>query len=393
MHKHWQEEIPFYVAESLDSASARALEDHLAQCKHCRQYLAEWQLIAEAVHMQGSEWSRGLPPLAQHVRETIRERQEDIIVHISDRPRGWRLLAAAAFVVIIALLVFLILSDFGEVPDVPSTEETSIARLATRVPQTPLSILPLETSQGVRDDVGILSTPTSSFTSTVLPTRPAATIQPRQPTQSSPEMFLSPVLPIMPQGEVAAALMFPDSACTAGPRGMEPVIIYSTVQESRLESGILYAQDRLRVLRRSASDQLQLEAPGGGVAGWVDAEDVALDGDCDQVPTASATDVSNPVISHFELDRVIVQPGESVTLSWHMNGETAVQVSAYRYDVQQEQPDDQPLQTYVGLPAIGSLSFVIPMDFDGEALVFSLSFDKEGNDLRLWQILTVTSAD
>ena len=48
-HKEWQEQIPFYVAQTLSSDEIRLFEAHLLNCESCQQETDDWRGIASAV--------------------------------------------------------------------------------------------------------------------------------------------------------------------------------------------------------------------------------------------------------------------------------------------------------------------------------------------------------
>ncbi|MDX2162709.1 MAG: SH3 domain-containing protein [bacterium] len=65
MHnRQWEAQIPFYVAGTLTSREARAVEQHLIGCETCRAALRDWQAIASAVRTEAASHMRDLPPLS-----------------------------------------------------------------------------------------------------------------------------------------------------------------------------------------------------------------------------------------------------------------------------------------------------------------------------------------
>lgn len=63
MHEIWLDQLPYYVAGTLDPAGRAALEMHLRECEACRAALAQWEAIAGAVREDAASRVEALPPL------------------------------------------------------------------------------------------------------------------------------------------------------------------------------------------------------------------------------------------------------------------------------------------------------------------------------------------
>jgi len=63
MHNTWLDQLPYYVAGTLDPADRAALETHLTECEACREALDTWMVIAGAVRDEAGGRVDALPPL------------------------------------------------------------------------------------------------------------------------------------------------------------------------------------------------------------------------------------------------------------------------------------------------------------------------------------------
>jgi anti-sigma factor RsiW len=70
-HPHIEDLLPFFVAGTLSAAESEYVRQHLPTCPQCRQALTEWFEIAHAVQAEAEAWGVPLPPLSEHVRNTI----------------------------------------------------------------------------------------------------------------------------------------------------------------------------------------------------------------------------------------------------------------------------------------------------------------------------------
>lgn len=73
-HKEWQEQIPFYVAQTLSPDEIRHFEAHLINCATCQQEIADWRGIASAVWREADDAAQNLPPLSQDVYNRLNYR-------------------------------------------------------------------------------------------------------------------------------------------------------------------------------------------------------------------------------------------------------------------------------------------------------------------------------
>lgn len=63
MHEIWLDQLPYYVAGTLDLADRAALEAHLSGCEACRAALERWKTLAGAVREDAAGRVEALPPL------------------------------------------------------------------------------------------------------------------------------------------------------------------------------------------------------------------------------------------------------------------------------------------------------------------------------------------
>jgi hypothetical protein len=85
-HQDWQEQIPFYVAQSLSAEQLRSFETHLASCKSCQAEISEWRVIASAVWRDTDEIARKLPPLSQEVYNRLNYRDKPPVSRYAANP-------------------------------------------------------------------------------------------------------------------------------------------------------------------------------------------------------------------------------------------------------------------------------------------------------------------
>lgn len=63
MHEIWLDQLPYYVAGTLNPADRAALETHLRECETCRASLQRWEAIAGVVREDAASRVEALPPL------------------------------------------------------------------------------------------------------------------------------------------------------------------------------------------------------------------------------------------------------------------------------------------------------------------------------------------
>jgi hypothetical protein len=85
-HQDWQEQIPFYVAQSLSAEQRRSFEIHLATCEACQAEIDEWRMIASAVWREADDAARKLPPLSQEVYNRLSYRDKPPVSRYAANP-------------------------------------------------------------------------------------------------------------------------------------------------------------------------------------------------------------------------------------------------------------------------------------------------------------------
>lgn len=75
-HKQWQDHIPFYIAQTLNTEQKQAFEHHLTTCASCQSEIADWRTIASAVWSDADAVARSLPPLSQEVYNRLQYRNQ-----------------------------------------------------------------------------------------------------------------------------------------------------------------------------------------------------------------------------------------------------------------------------------------------------------------------------
>ena len=73
-HQEWQEQIPFYVAQTLATDEIRRFEAHLENCDSCQREIGDWRGIASAVWREADDAAQNLPPLSQEVYNRLNYR-------------------------------------------------------------------------------------------------------------------------------------------------------------------------------------------------------------------------------------------------------------------------------------------------------------------------------
>src|SRR5262245_46750771 len=85
-HQEWQEQIPFYIAQTLSPEQRRAFEGHLATCDSCQAEMDDWRMIASAVWREADEAARHLPPLSQEVYNRLSYRDKAPVSRYAANP-------------------------------------------------------------------------------------------------------------------------------------------------------------------------------------------------------------------------------------------------------------------------------------------------------------------
>lgn len=85
-HQDWQEQIPFYIAQSLSPEQRRSFESHLATCNSCQAEIDEWRMIASAVWREADDAARKLPPLSQEVYNRLSYRDKPPVSRYAANP-------------------------------------------------------------------------------------------------------------------------------------------------------------------------------------------------------------------------------------------------------------------------------------------------------------------
>ena len=73
--QHYQDLIPFYIANTLSVGEKRALEIHLRDCATCRSMVDEWRMVADTVWRETDVKVGQLPPLSARVRQQAQARR------------------------------------------------------------------------------------------------------------------------------------------------------------------------------------------------------------------------------------------------------------------------------------------------------------------------------
>lgn len=306
MHSQWQDLIAFYIAGTLPPADAAALEQHLAHCAACRTALEEWRLIAGVVHTEAETWARAVPLLspAIHVQAAALPKAStnghrlpsatgvDLSQTIVSRryhrpaPAVGRFtlpltLAAAVAVVVLAGALLLILANRDNADPASGSMANNVspeATLGAAVSTAPQAIAQAPTS--TQWDLGILA-----------PSAPPPTLTP-------PVSQPSPV-PITPGGTPTASGMGGGGpiapmieTCSVHSATGANVPAYRWPGRSYDIIGALEPGEYLPVIVQSGTGWYQIVPPGGGLGGWVSADEVTLSGPCDDLWTPTPTLVS-----------------------------------------------------------------------------------------------------
>jgi len=154
-HKRWNGSIPFYVSRQLNEKDTADMENHIRECGRCRQRVAEWSLISEAVSQNGASVSAPEKGAENALCEIGRRQKRGI------HPGGLILILRHQFPFVIReiLPASLLIFGIGIILAALTAESTIIHVLAPFVSAAGLSAI----FGPSRDEAGelIASTPTS----------------------------------------------------------------------------------------------------------------------------------------------------------------------------------------------------------------------------------------
>jgi hypothetical protein len=347
-HQDWQDQIPFYVAQSLSPEQVRSFETHLASCETCQEEISDWRIIASAVWRDTDEVARQLPPLSQEVYNRLNYRDKPPVsrytanpprpqppqaiqtttlppnVTVLPKPRRVQLpitMVAGLVVAVVfggLLLMFAVRGPKeGEVallgtPNADSTEELGVQSEASKTPNS-LGIIPttdpnqptLTTTVGTGQFATNTSQPPATATNTLMPS--PETFEPTQnhefmngsnPVLPTPEPTLSSTEePIAPLGGGPYITITPGlysegmAYCEIYNPTTIGIELYEQANWNSQITGILPPNQPARVLTMSLDGWYFTMLPSMEV-GWIPPEMAYLRGSCYasiDIPFATAT--------------------------------------------------------------------------------------------------------
>jgi len=318
MKTHWEELVPFYVADTLSAEEKAAFETRLAGDPTLQQSVQEWRMIAAAVWEDAEKHTRSqsLPPLSAKVKAHVQVRRRSSNgqpinaseptmsvyahpgsqTHRSHTTPTLPLTLAAVFVMTFlfgGLLIYLAFSSGGDDEDpalaMLNTAEDSGSYGSNGNSAVSATATPYATS----DDLGLLPTMTPFPVSPDVDAAligtpvPAATLTPRMTATVNSVVTITPVAQCSVRNPLSRAIGI----------YVEPGYVHTVAGE--LASG-----ETRRATVRSQDGWYQVIAPDGGIVGWVDGEMVALVGRCSDLPQPTAVD---PDESRYPLATVNIE--------------------------------------------------------------------------------------
>lgn len=283
---HFDDLIPFYVAQTLSPQEAFALERHLATCEPCRRAVEDWRKIASAVRAEAASQMRELPPLSPALLAQIRTnpqsvesfREETVYMPPVRRSRSSSgtvmrqiaiplTLAAAAAMVLVFGALLLMLSQrppeqlgAANTANPEATATPTVDVLATIAARSTLDRAASTTPQPERTSIAL----TFATNTPSLPPPTATTPIPVTPTRD----------PLLPP---AAIVSGENINLRGGPSTDYPIV------------GTAQRDERLTILARAGSGSnlwLQIEDSRGEIA-WVYSGIVVIDPVDAVIPAAS----------------------------------------------------------------------------------------------------------
>lgn len=109
-HDDYKEMIPAHALSALDTAEARALNEHLAECAECRRDLAEWEATAASLALTADPVEPS-PKVKERLLAQVRsEKSVSSVVRLPGARRSvWQRFGAIAAVVLFAALLVLVI--------------------------------------------------------------------------------------------------------------------------------------------------------------------------------------------------------------------------------------------------------------------------------------------
>ncbi len=305
MHEDWQELIPYYVAGTLPASDAAFLEQHLAMCDLCRTSLAEWRLIGEVVRAEAESWARQLPPLSPRVRNSLHQRPASpspngfskhpsaaahapagpyypSVARQRRRNQPWlaaTLIAAALTVVLFGGVMLYVISRNLSSQNQTTTPNGMAVNLwnspnPTQAVGASVPATPTQTAQVTRTPTPIRAVPTRPPARSALPTA-----SPQTRAAATSALWLTP----------------PPDRCSVSSATGRPVNIYLWPGLEYSITGVLDPKEFLGTYIHSGTGWYEVYAPGGGIAGWVPAEQIRLNGPCTDLWLPSPTPLPLPL--------------------------------------------------------------------------------------------------
>lgn len=296
MKTHWEELVPFYVADTLSAEEKAAFEMHMAGDPNLQRSVQEWRMIASAVWEDAEKHTRSqsLPPLSVKVKAHIQTNQRSsngrqpdndaLTMTLYARSTGQTrrsqstsalpLTLAAVFVMTFlfgGLLIYLAVTSSSD------NEEPTVAMLNTQEGSGSYgangdsSITVTATPQATRDDLGFLPTP--------LPASPNVDVA-----------LIGTPLPAAVTATVNSVVTItPVAECSVRNPLSSAIGIYVEPGYVHTVAGELASGETRRTSVLSENGWYQVMRPEGGIEGWVDGEMVALVGSCSNLPQPTTT--------------------------------------------------------------------------------------------------------
>lgn len=324
MRDRFEELLPYYVAQTLSEADRRAVEQYLRESKAARQSLAEWRAIARAIQAEATSHANQLPPLSPRLRAAIQQPQSAVsleatvpvrslpsLAETQRQVRGWRLpvtLAAALITMILfgGLVAFMVTRTPPQDASLSEGNGVSVALVTQTVtplqPTVTATVIPAQPA--VRDDMGILSVPfdpgAPASPTTALSNAAAAAATPgigggQLPPATIPDHAAdtAPSLEIAP---LSAGSNLNSNECLVSSRTGADVPVHRQASLDSEAVDTLRSGEVMRLWVTTGAGWYQVGRIGAGIAGWVPAGSVQLNGPCDTLPQPSPTMTGTLVI-------------------------------------------------------------------------------------------------